>query len=109
MRDRRCEKEPRTTACMSVGFQTVHHDSCDAYVGAGNPMSANVNRRHAEAEVGHRAEVGCGEDSSTRGRRTFLAVFRLEQRRVDCRDAKGASWVGRSPLLGSIVRCRPKS
>ena len=52
-------------------------------------MSANVTRRHAEAEAEAEAEVAGGEDSSIRGLRTFLAV--LEQIRVGCRDAKGAS------------------
>jgi hypothetical protein len=39
--------------------------------------------------------------------RTFLDA--LDRSIVDCRELRGANWTGRSPLLGSIVRCRPKS
>jgi len=39
--------------------------------------------------------------------RTFLVA--LVRKTVDCREAKGASWAGRSPLLGSIAMCRPPS
>jgi hypothetical protein len=38
--------------------------------------------------------------------RTFLDA--LERSIVDCRE-HGTNWAGRSPLLGSIVRCCPKS
>jgi hypothetical protein len=37
--------------------------------------------------------------------RTFLVA--LDRKTVDCREAKGANWAGRSPLLGSIAMCRP--
>jgi hypothetical protein len=39
--------------------------------------------------------------------RTFLDA--LHRSTVDCRELRGMHWAGRSPLLGSIVRCRPKS
>jgi hypothetical protein len=39
--------------------------------------------------------------------RTFLDA--LQRSTVDCRELSGTNWAGRSPLLGSIVRCRPKS
>jgi hypothetical protein len=38
--------------------------------------------------------------------RTFLEA--LDRSNVDCREANGANWAGRSPLLGSIAMCRPK-
>jgi hypothetical protein len=39
--------------------------------------------------------------------RTFLDA--LQRSTVDCRELSGTNWAGRSPLLGSIVRCRPES
>jgi len=39
--------------------------------------------------------------------RTFLVA--LDEAIKDCRDAKGANWTGRSPLLGSIAASRPRS
>jgi hypothetical protein len=39
--------------------------------------------------------------------RTFLDA--LDRSNVDCRELSGTNWAGRSPLLGSIVKCRPKS
>jgi hypothetical protein len=41
------------------------------------------------------------------GMRTFLVA--LDRSAVDCREAKGANWAGRSPLLGSIAMCLPTS
>ena len=41
------------------------------------------------------------------GVRTFLVAVDLSI--DDCREAKGAIWAGRSPLLGSIAVCRPRS
>lgn len=39
--------------------------------------------------------------------RTFFDA--LDRSMVDCRELRGTNWTGRNPLLGSIVRCRPKS
>jgi hypothetical protein len=44
---------------------------------------------------------------ATRFMRTFLDA--LDRRIAACRELRGPKWAGRSPLLGSIVRCRPKS
>jgi hypothetical protein len=41
------------------------------------------------------------------GMRTFLEA--LDRSIVDDREASGTNWAGRSPLLGSIALCRPKS
>lgn len=47
----------------------------------------------------------CGD--CVRVAHTFLEA--LDRSIADCREFRGMNWAGRSPLLGSIVRCRPKS
>lgn len=58
----------------------------------------------AYAEVRRRCDA-C--NAAGRVMRTFLDA--LERNIVACRELRGANWAGRSPLLGSIVRCRPKA
>jgi hypothetical protein len=59
--------------------------------------------------------VQCGGEAETNWQakhvmplmRTFLDA--LDLRTTACRELSAHKWAGRSPLLGSIVRCRPKS
>jgi hypothetical protein len=67
-----------------------------------------VDARDQDSDVRHaevRAEMGRASNATDWMMRTFLDT--LERSTVDCRELKGTNWAGRSPLLGSIVKCRP--
>jgi hypothetical protein len=70
---------------------------------------SGVQASYATMDGARRAELRwTWDERNAMGRvmRTFLDA--LERSIVDCRELKGTNCVGRSPLLGSIVKCRPK-
>jgi hypothetical protein len=96
---RRYGEEKRTRWIVSVHLQSrlsvAAMAGSESYATTDGGMGAELRR------------TWDGRSAMGRVVRTFLDA--LEQSIVDCRELKGTNWAGRSPLLGSIVRCRPKS